>query len=173
MLRATSAVCPHVRRPPFRLRSCAPLLLVRLHLPPFSRFCNCGELLDVCGHHRSAPLSLLTGRGLARGCRQGQAIHEAEQPEVPRVAYAIPSVARTVEPHRRHVLEEFGLAQVSFRAQSPSPFNPSPVLPALGRFVGLLRTAGVRCQLAGEASGHVRVCEHGPAVPIWTAFHCG
>ena len=127
------------------------LLLVRLHLPLHldARFCKCGELLDVYGHHRSAcsrvgllkprgtpaevcmaricreagarvkenqllrdlnivaqaddqrrievianglpfwggkqvaidttVVSALTGRGVARGRRQGQAIHEAEQ----------------------------------------------------------------------------------------------
>ena len=31
----------------------------------------------------------------------------------------------TVEPQRRHVLEKFGLVQVSLRAQGPSPFNPT------------------------------------------------
>ena len=66
---------------------------------------------------------------------------------------------RTLEPQRRHVLEEFGLVQVSLRAQSPSPFNPTPVLPTLDGFVGLLHPAGLRCQLAGEASGYVRLCE--------------
>ena len=114
-------------------------------------------------------VSALTGRGVARGRRQGQAIHEAEQdkrrryPEahrdqVPFLRGGIRS-GRTLEPQRRHVLEELGLVQVSLRAQSPSPFNPTPVLPVLDGFVGLLHPAGLRCQLAGEASGNVRLCE--------------
>ena len=60
---------------------------------------------------------------------------------------------------RRHVLEEFGLVQVSLRAQSPSPFSPAAVLPALDGSVGLLHPAGLRCQFVGEASGNVRLCE--------------
>ena len=92
------------------------LLLVRLHLLHIdARFCKCGELLDVYGHHRSpcsriglcrchddqrrievianglpfwggkqvaidtTVVSALTGRGVARGRRQGQAIHQTEQ----------------------------------------------------------------------------------------------
>ena len=43
------------------------LLLVRLHLPLHmdARFCKCGELLDVYGHHRSAcsRIGLLKPRG--------------------------------------------------------------------------------------------------------------
>ena len=45
------------------------------------------------------------------------------------------------------------------RAQSPSTFNPALVRPALDRSVGLLYPAGLRCQLVGEASGNVRLCE--------------
>ena len=59
------------------------LLLVRLHLPLHldARFCKCGELLDVYGHHRSAcsRVGLLKPRGtpaevcMARICREAGA----------------------------------------------------------------------------------------------------
>ena len=172
------------------------LLLVRLHLPLHmgARFCKCGEMLDVYGHHRSAcsrvgllkprgsavevcmaricreagarvkenqllrdlnieaqaddqrrievianglpfwggkqvaidttVVSALTGRGVARGS-QARACHPrggtGQAPEVPGVAHwdQVPFPrdgirgGRTVEPQRRHVLEEFGLVQVS------------------------------------------------------------
>ena len=109
-----------------------------------------------------------SGRGEGSQARAGHPPGGTGQaPQVPRVAHRdqVPFPrdgirgGRTVEPQRRHVLAEFGLVQVSLRAQGPSPFNQTPVLPALDSFAGLLHPASVRCQLVGEASGNVRLCE--------------
>ena len=82
-LRATSAACPRVRRPHFQLRSSVHCSWSACTLPLHmdARFCKCGELLDVHGHHRSAcsRVGRLKARGtpaevcMARICREAGA----------------------------------------------------------------------------------------------------
>ena len=121
----------------FGLRSCARCSWSVCTCP--SRFCKCGELLDV--------LSLLTGRGLVRGCRQGQAIHEAEQDKRRRCPELLTGTTclggRTVEPH---VLEEFGL--VVLRRSTRLLF-----FQRWDGFVGLLHPVGVVASLLGKPLG--------------------
>ena len=85
-------------------------------------------------------VSALTGRGVARGRREGQAIHEGgtgQAPEMPRVAHRdqVPlfvmafEVAGRWSPSAVTFLRNLAWCK-SLRAQSPSPFNPAPVLPA-------------------------------------------
>ena len=86
-------------------------------------------------------VSALTGRGVARVPGKGKPstrrnrtsagdTPSAHRDQVPFPRDGIRS-GRTLEPQRLHVLEQFGLVQVSLRAQSPSPFNPATVLSTL------------------------------------------
>ena len=79
-----------------------------------------------------------------------------------------------MEPQRRHVLEEFGLVQVSLVPRVLRRSTQLLFLQPLDSFAGLLHPASVRCQLAGEASGYARLCERAGGActwAIWTAFH--
>ena len=125
-------------------------------------------------------VSALTGRGVARGRRQGQAIHQVEQDKHRGFSELLTGtrchflmMAFDVAGRWSPSAAEFGLVQVSLLAQRSSPFNPTPVLPALDSFAGMLHPASVRCQLAGEASGNMRWCERagGARGRFGTAFY--
>ena len=77
-----------------------------------------------------------------------------------------------MEPQRRHVLEEFGLVQVSLVS---SVLRRSTQLLFFQRWTALLAPSSERTLPAcWEASGYARLCERAGGActwAIWTAFH--